>query len=262
MQSLHFWKFDGAGNDFVLIDARTTDPHLSTNEIAQICHRRNGVGADGLMTLHPGPEGFDFEMKYYNSDGNPAEMCGNGARCISVFAYLLGVGEGKETLRFVASDGPHDAVIEQWHNDTRKGVVRLGMRDVADHEVRQVLDGTLLNTGVPHFVVSVRDLDNYNVKEEGCRLRHHQAMGPAGANVNFVEETNGVLHVRTYERGVEDETWACGTGVTACAIALGKHEIKARGGDFKVDFQHTADGYKHVKLIGPVSLNFEGDIVI
>lgn len=262
MQQLHFYKFDGAGNDFVLVDARERDPHLSVMDIAQICHRRFGVGADGLMTLHRGPEGYDFEMKYYNSDGRPAEMCGNGARCISVFAYLLGVGDDAKHLRFMATDGPHEVDIESWDSDTRKGVVRLGMRAVADDEVSQVLDGTLLNTGVPHFVLKVNDLERYDVVGEGRRLRHHPAMGAAGANVNFVElDKSGVLHVRTYERGVEDETLACGTGVTACAIAMGVHKLKALGGDFCVNYSHADGRYGQVQLVGPVSLNFEGDLM-
>lgn len=254
-----FYKFDGAGNDFVLIDARKSDPCLTPEQIAHICHRRFGVGADGLMTLHEGKDEYDFEMRYYNSDGYPASMCGNGGRCIVIFAHMMGVGDGKKELFFRAADGPHHAQILVW--DGVKGVVRLGMRDVPATDVRQVLGGTLLDTGVPHFVQRVMDLDHFDVVGEGRRLRNSPEMGPEGANVNFIkEEPDGVLRVRTYERGVEDETWACGTGVTACAIVTGCHKIDARGGSFEVDYERQSDAYTKVFLTGPVSCNFIGEI--
>lgn len=259
---IKFWKFDGAGNDFVLIDAREHDPQLTPEQIAHFCHRRFGVGADGLMTLHSGDANCDFEMRYYNSDGYPAEMCGNGGRCIVVFAHLLGVACESRHLRFNAADGMHEADITQWNGT--KGVVRLGMRDVPVSEVCQVLGGTLLNTGVPHLVKEVRALDHMDVRSEGRRLRFDAALGPAGANVNFVEpDAEGVLHVRTYERGVEDETWACGTGVTACAMVTGYHRLKTLGGDFCVDYQSPTPNspyYTQVVLQGPVSLNFIGSL--
>lgn len=258
---LQFYKFDGAGNDFVLIDAREHAPRLTPQQIERICHRRFGVGADGLMTLHPCIEGLDFEMRYYNSDGYPAEMCGNGGRCIVVFAHVMGVAQGRRSLTFKAADGIHHADILDW--DGSYGVVRLGMRDVPADEVHAVLDGHLLNTGVPHYVQAVADLDSVDVKSEGCRLRNHPTMGPAGANVNFVQIREGVLHVRTYERGVEDETWACGTGVTACAMVTGCSQIKAKGGDFEVHYDAPTPEcpiYTHVTLTGPVSLNFTGVI--
>ena len=214
-----FYKFDGAGNDFILIDARQHDLQLSQEAIASLCHRRFGIGADGLMTLHDASSDFDFEMRYYNSDGRPAEMCGNGGRCIAVFAHLLGVKGGEKELRFLAPDGPHDAQILSWDSQSRRGMVCLGMKDVAKAEIRPVLDGTLLNTGVPHYVQQVKELSHFDVEREGRRIRHLPDLGPQGANVNFVEPLpNGTLQVRTYERGVEGETWSCGTGVTACAI--------------------------------------------
>lgn len=263
MEKIHFYKFDGAGNDFVIIDARHNSMQLSVDQIANVCHRRLGVGADGLMTLGPNPDGYDFEMQYFNSDGRPASMCGNGARCISVFAYLLGLGRKDGTLRFMASDGAHDAVIQSWDDVLRQGVVMLGMRSVSDTEITHVLDGTLLNTGVPHYVQKVVNLDTFDVVAEGRRLRYHPDLGPDGANVNFVEiAPDGVLHIRTYERGVEDETWACGTGVTASAIATGVGRIKAQGGDFEVTYLHENDCYHNIVLTGPVSLNFEGDIIL
>lgn len=261
--NLPFYKFDGAGNDFVLIDARRQDPGLSVEDIARICHRRFGVGADGLMTLHSAFDGYDFEMRYYNSDGRPASMCGNGGRCIAVFAHLLGVKDGAAELRFLASDGPHDARILSWDGKARRGEVCLGMKDVAKAEIRQVLDGTLLNTGVPHYVQQVRDLADYDVVGEGRRIRHLPELGNEGANVNFVEALpDGTIRVRTYERGVEDETWSCGTGVTACAIVAGRQQVCTAGGNFRVAFTPTATAYTHVRLTGPVSLNFQGCIFV
>lgn len=266
---MKFYKFDGAGNDFVLVDVREHDPHLSCDDVAHICHRRFGVGADGLMTLGNASDEYDFVMHYYNSDGHPADMCGNGGRCIALFAHLLGLGSfsshqaeesGRPQLRFLAADGPHDAVISSWDEASHMGVVQLSMRDVPKNEVSRVLDGCLLNTGVPHYVQKVTDLEHFDVVGEGRRLRHHPDMGPEGANVNFIEEMpDGTLMVRTYERGVEDETWACGTGVTACAIVTGCNHICARGGNFKVSFRSFGDVYTDVQLTGPVSLNFIGE---
>lgn len=317
---VEFYKFDGAGNDFVIIDARNSDPNLSSEDIEHICHRRFGVGADGLMLLCP-PEGeYNFRMKYYNSDGRPADMCGNGGRCIALFAHLLGlstkmkveeddeVNESSQLqyfkntstpklqntpdlspqpsahssqftvhnsqftahssrsiyhLHFVASDGPHHAEIIHWDKMQRKAVVDLSMRDVPKVEMLAVLDGRLVNTGVPHYVQHVENLEHFDVVEEGRRLRHHPDLGPEGANVNFVEEKpDGTLAVRTYERGVEDETWACGTGVTACAIVMNNHNIHTRGGDFHVRFRQASDTYTDVHLIGPASFNFAGEIVV
>jgi diaminopimelate epimerase len=259
---MKFYKFDGAGNDFVIVDAREQVMDLSAETIARICHRRFGVGADGLMLLGSAPEGNDFAMHYYNSNGHPADMCGNGGRCISLFAHLLGMGHrvGEEVrLRFVADDGAHEAAILRWDEEQGQGLVRLGMRDVPTATLRQVLQGCCLNTGVPHYVQRVSDLEHYDVVGEGRRLRHHPDMGPEGANIDFVEPmADGSLLVRTYERGVEDETWACGTGVTACALVTGFHRLRTRGGDFEVTFTATPDSFTAIRLIGPVSYNFNG----
>ena len=259
-----FYKFDGAGNDFVLVDARHDVPELSADSIARICHRRFGVGADGLMLLCSASDEYDFAMRYFNSDGRPADMCGNGGRCIALFAHLLGMGHrvGEEVhLRFVADDGPHEAAILRWDDDCRQGLVRLGMRDVPRSGLRHVLQGSLLNTGVPHYVQQVEDLAHYDVVGEGRRLRHHPDMGVEGANIDFVEpQEDGSLCVRTYERGVEDETWACGTGVTACALVTGIRSIHAKGGDFEVAFTTDNDCYTDVWLTGPVAYNFKGVI--
>ena len=259
---IDFYKFDGAGNDFVLVDARRRSVELSADEIAHLCHRRKGVGADGLMLLCDAADGYDFAMRYYNSDGHAADMCGNGGRCISLFAHLLGMGSRVEDgvrLRFVAADGSHEATILRWDESRGQGLVRLGMRDVPKQGLRHVLQGSLLNTGVPHYVQQVEDLEHYDVVGEGRRLRHHGEMGAEGANIDFIEvQKDGSLCIRTYERGVEDETWACGTGVTASALVTGISRIHARGGDFEVTFNATPDSYVDICLTGPVSYNFKG----
>lgn len=252
---MEFYKFDGAGNDFVVVDNRDGSIRLTEEEIARICHRRFGVGADGLMTLErPESSEFDFEMKYYNSDGRLGSMCGNGGRCIAAFAHVLGFGK---RLHFMGFDGPHDAEVLVW--DGQVGIVRLGMRGVAVGEIRRVLDGWFLDTGSPHYVQRVEDLEHYDVVGEGRRLRQRTDVFPEGANIDFIEDCqDGRLFVRTYERGVEDETWACGTGVTASALVSGNHRLLTRGGDFRVDFDATGTAYDNVWLTGPVSLNFTG----
>lgn len=265
-----FYKFDGAGNDFVVIDNRDGSFRATEEEVAKICHRRFGVGADGLMSLETPPDGYDFEMKYYNSDGRLGSMCGNGGRCIAAFAYLLGVGETtrpqdneiakKVKFHFEGYDGAHDAEVVMWDEKMHVGIVKLGMRNVPVKEVRRCLDGWFLDTGSPHYVQRVNNLEHFDVFGEGRRIRNIKTEFPEGTNVDFIEDLpDGRLFVRTYERGVEDETWACGTGVTACAIVTGNHDIVTRGGDFKVTFDATDTHYKNVNLIGPVALNFIGE---
>lgn len=263
MREIAFYKFDGAGNDFVLVDIREQNPGLNKEDIERICHRRFGVGADGLMTLgRPENESCDFVMTYYNSDGRKASMCGNGGRCIAAFAHVLGVGSnenGKSGYDFMAFDGMHHAEILMWDKESNMGLVKLGMREVSCDEVHRCLDGWFLDTGSPHYVVRVEDLEHYDVVGEGRRLRNMEKLFPEGTNVDFIEDRpDGRLFVRTYERGVEDETWACGTGVTASAIVSGNGRIVTLGGDFKVEFKATGDAYRDVFLTGPVSLNFKG----
>ena len=255
--TLQFYKFDGAGNDFVVVDNRSGQYQLSTDEIARLCHRRFGIGADGLMTLDStDAEGVDFAMHYYNSDGRLGSMCGNGGRCIAAFAHVLGLGR---ELRFEAFDGLHDATIQLWDTDRRLGIVNLGMRPVDVGSVRRCLDGWFLDTGSPHYVQRVDDLEHFDVVGEGRRIRHLADHFPEGTNVDFIEDLpDGRLMVRTYERGVEDETWACGTGVTAAAIVSGNRSLVTRGGDFRVSFDATGSAYNNIRLIGPVSLNYTG----
>ncbi len=251
---MEFYKFDGAGNDFVIVDNRKAHRQFGEDEVALICHRRFGVGADGFMTLEQAENGYDFEMVYCNSDGRVGSMCGNGGRCIAAFAHMLGLGSH---LHFLGYDGPHDADILSWNGHV--GIVSLGMRSVKVHDVSRLLDGWFLNTGSPHYVQRVVDLEHYDVFGEGRRIRNMADFFPEGTNVDFIEDLpDGRLFVRTYERGVEDETWACGTGVTACAIVTGNRRLLTRGGDFRVDFDPTGTAYDNVRLIGPVSLNFKG----
>ena len=260
--NIPFSKFDGAGNDFVVIDNRTETVSLTTDQIARVCHRRMGVGADGLILLGRAGGEYDFAMHYYNSDGQPADMCGNGGRCIAAFAHILGLGANGR-VGFLADDGPHEASVVMWDSQERFGLVTLGMKDVVAKEVVRCLDGWLLNTGVPHYVQRVENLADFDVAWEGRRIRHLPELGPAGANVNFIEDLpDGRLMVRTYERGVEDETWTCGTDVTACAIVTGNRRLRTHGGDFRVDFNPTGTAFTHVRLTGPVSLNFTGELMI
>ena len=252
-----FYKFDGAGNDFVVIDNRDGCFRATEAEVAKICHRRFGVGADGLMTLEAASDGFDFEMKYYNSDGRLGSMCGNGGRCIAAFAHVLGMGK---KLHFKGYDGPHDAEIVMWDEERRLGIVRLGMRSVGSKEVRRCMEGWFFFFFSPHYVQRVSDLEHFDVVGEGRRIRNIAEEFPQGTNVDFIEDLpDGRLMVRTYERGVEDETWACGTGVTACAIVTGCRSIVTKGGDFKVTFDATGERYDNVCLIGPVALNYTGE---
>lgn len=273
---LPFMKFDGAGNDFILINSSNLPHELSQQQVATLCHRRFGIGADGLMTLQHGGAGVDFIMRYYNSDGKEASMCGNGGRCIAIFAHMQGLGRKDpetqhKTLHFVGPDGTHDAEVVVWNEDAGMGIVKLGMRSVARSEIRRIarehprcpvpLDGWFLDTGSPHFVQRVVDLDHYDVVSVGRAIRLLDDLFPGGTNVDFIEDNDdGTLAVRTYERGVEDETYACGTGVTACALISGNQRLRTRGGDFRVTFSPSDDAYADICLTGPVAFNFKGEV--
>ncbi len=256
---MKFFKYQGAGNDFVLIDNR--DLQFNANDtalVAQLCDRRFGVGADGLMLLQQ-RAGYDFEMVYYNADGNPGSMCGNGGRCIVSFAKHLGIID--RSTRFLAVDGEHEATI----NDAADWV-SLKMIDVDG--VNTDGEDFVLNTGSPHYVKIVNNLKELDVFTAGRAIRYNDSYREAGINVNFAEAIEGGYQVRTYERGVEDETLACGTGVTAVAIAMAWHNnqlgelhtpVKAMGGDLTIRFFHLGDGvFKDIYLEGPAKLVFEG----
>jgi len=252
---ISFYKYQGTGNDFVIIDNRNqTFPKSDTNVVAHLCDRKFGVGADGLLLLE-NHDTVDFTMVYYNADGNLSSMCGNGGRCIVHFANHLGIIS--EKARFEAVDGMHDASF------TAAGV-SLKMNDV--FELRKEANCCFLDTGSPHHVEIVNDITNYAVFKEG-RLIREDVYGAEGANVNFVEAKGGnTFAVRTYERGVEDETLSCGTGVTAVAIAMfdmgmtpeHKVTLQTQGGDLVVSFEKTKNGYQNVFLEGPAVQVYKG----
>lgn len=259
MTTIAFNKYQGAGNDFIIIDNRHSifnpdNPAL----IKKLCDRRFGIGADGLILIN-NKTGFDFEMVYFNSDGFVGTMCGNGGRCTADFALKSGIAEKK--LRFMAADGIHYAEPEG-------ELIRLKMNDV--NEVRSIAGNYFINTGSPHYVIFRRDLDNFDVYTEGKKIRLSKDFQPGGTNVNFVEpESNGIF-VRTFERGVEDETLSCGTGVTASAIAsvLSGHfvsspvNVKTRGGNLRVEFDVKGSQISDIWLCGPATFVFEGKIEI
>lgn len=258
---LTFYKYQGTGNDFVMIDNRSQFfPKENTQLIEKLCDRRFGVGADGLILLENHAD-FDFKMVYYNSDGNESSMCGNGGRCLVAFAKQMGVVKNK--AKFEAFDGYHFATIDD------EGIVALQMKDV--DAIKNESNYTFLNTGSPHHVQLVNDLKNLDVKVEGAKIRYSDLYGNAGSNINFVNQlANDIFAVRTYERGVEDETLSCGTGVTAVAIAmhqLGKTknniiDLNVEGGKLKVQFDEDNGSYTNVFLIGPATFVFEGKIEI
>ena len=257
---LHFYKYQGTGNDFVMIDNRLEIFPKNTALIEKLCDRRFGIGGDGLILLENDSD-TDFKMVYYNSDGNESSMCGNGGRCIVAFAKKLGVFENETT--FIAVDGLHFAKI------TEDETVSLQMKNVDDVVIKD--DYVFMNTGSPHYVQMVDDLKDFPVKKAGAEIRYSDLYGNAGSNVNFVEQVNNdTFAVRTYERGVEDETLSCGTGVTAVAIAMfatGKTKSKevnlnVEGGSLKVNFQGEKDNFTNVFLIGPATLVFSGTLEI
>lgn len=255
---INFSKYHGTGNDFILIDNRSLAfPKNDTKLVAKLCNRRFGIGGDGLLLLEDDKDS-DFRMVYYNSDGNLGSMCGNGGRCLAAFAQSLGVVG--DTARFVASDGPHYANISG-------GVISLQMKDVDTIGIHAGY--VFLDTGSPHHIELVDDLKNLDVKARGATIRYGDLYGTAGSNVNFAKpETDGSFSVRTYERGVEDETLSCGTGVTAVAIAmfaLGKTrsdrvKLNVEGGTLEVSFTHDNGKFTNVFLIGPATFVFNGTI--
>lgn len=256
---LHFYKYQGTGNDFILFDNRDGAIKLSRQQIARLCDRHMGIGADGLMLLEH-KTGYDFRMVYYNADGNESTMCGNGGRCITAFARRLGIIN--EHASFTAIDGEHTASINT--NDT----ISLHMSNV--NGIDTFTDYCLLNTGSPHYVHWVSDVQQADVVKEGRSIRHRPDFEPNGINVNFVQRNGDGLKVRTYERGVEDETLSCGTGVTASAIASTGNEtgyfditIETPGGLLEVTFtKNTPTSAEDVILRGAAEFVFEGDISI
>jgi diaminopimelate epimerase len=258
--TISFSKYQGTGNDFILLDNRQQIySGLTQLEIAKYCDRRFGIGADGLMMLNL-KEGYDFEMKYFNADGNQGSMCGNGGRCMVRFAYHLGIH--RSSYHFLASDGEHEAEI-----DDGGGIINLKMQDVTS--LREEDGDFILNTGSPHYIKIVDDVMDYDVVKQGTEIRFNEEFNKEGINVNFVEQAElDEIIVRTYERGVEDETFSCGTGVTASAIVCYHNEVgyndvtvTTRGGKLVVKYDRLNSGhYTNIWLCGPAEKVFEGKI--
>ena len=255
--TIPFSKYHGAGNDFILIDNRENLIKLYTKEIKKLCNRRFGIGADGLMLLERSSD-KDFRMVYFNADGKEGSMCGNGGRCIVAFSKEIGII--KEHDHFGAVDGSHEAFI-------LSDEVNLKMTTIKN--IQKFDNEWFLDTGSPHAVKIVKDINAVNVALEGKKLRFDQRFGKNGTNVNFIEVNNSEIDIRTYERGVEEETLACGTGAVASAIIAHQnnpktstYSIKALGGNLVVSFEKIQDLYTNVWLKGPAVKVFEGKILI
>ena len=266
---LHFTKMNGAGNDFILIDNRTGHVHLDRPQIARLCDRHRGIGADGILLLEKASNHANFRMRYFNADGGEAEMCGNGARCFARFANK--VAGRKEKISF---ETPAGVISAKLAGD----LVTLQMTEPTDLRLKttlRVMDENktvhFINSGVPHVVIPVLQLDDVDVQGAGSAIRHHKMFSPKGTNVNFLEKRGPKqIAVRTYERGVEAETLACGTGIVASALIFAATEnaaspitVIARGGDeLRVGFEKSDTAFRNVTLTGPAEFVFEGSIEI
>lgn len=259
--NIEFYKYQGTGNDFVILDNRSGKyDGLDRGQVKFLCDRRFGIGADGLMLLNLYP-GYDFEMKYYNADGGESSMCGNGGRCLTQFASDIGMTQ--TTYHFLAIDGPHESSIEA------DGKVALKMGDV--NAVTEDHGNFILDTGSPHFVSFQEDVLHMDVSRKGKEIRNSARFKEQGINVNFVEQTQDpdTIIVRTYERGVEDETFSCGTGVTACALVsahndngFNRVEVETRGGKLSVEYTKNGNHFTDIWLQGPARRVFQGSISI
>ena len=263
LMKLVFHKYHGTGNDFILIDNRNNIFNPEERVISSLCHRRFGIGADGLMTLNNHPEA-DFEMKYYNADGREGTMCGNGGRCITAFARFLNIIN--KNTKFLAIDGIHKAKVLAEFGDT--SLISIQMQDVAITDQKE--SWFFLDTGSPHYVEFVDSIDNKDVYNDGKKIRWDKRFQPEGTNVNFVEVSGNSLMVATFERGVEDVTLSCGTGVTASALAESfikgiekdSFDILTYGGELKVRFKKTNDKFTDIWLEGPAERVFSCEIKI
>jgi diaminopimelate epimerase len=267
MPKLNFTKMNGAGNDFVMLDNRDLRLSLDKAAIARICDRHRGVGGDGLIAVEPAANGATFKMRYYNADGGEAEMCGNGARCFARFAGRLAGTTGSVTFETLAGTIGADLLGENvcLAMSTPHSLALDAELMVADEK----LTVHFVNTGVPHAVVFVNDLENADIVRLGRALRHHPHFAPKGTNANFATELpGGGIAIRTYERGVENETLACGTGVCAAALIFSRLtgarspvSVTVRGGEtMQVGFDQDGDSWKNVTLTGPADFVFDGTL--
>jgi len=259
---LSFTKYQGTGNDFIMIDDRKNRFDVDDAIlVARLCHRRFGIGADGLILLRT-VENYDFRMVYFNADGKEGTFCGNGGRCIADFAKRLGIIS--EKARFLAADGTHEAKLKD-------GIVSLKMSNIT--HIEQKSDSFFLNTGSPHYVAFTDDLIRFDVRKNGAEIRYNDRFRREGTNVNFVEmydkSENAHIFVRTYERGVEDETLSCGTGVTASAISAALKglsspvKVRTLGGDLEVSFDKNSEqDFQNVYLSGAAQAVYEGIVEI
>lgn len=256
-QYIKFSKYHGAGNDFIMINCFSQLIELTDDIIFKMCDRRLGIGADGLIILLPS-ENHDFKMKYYNCDGKESTFCGNGGRCIAAFAYQEKIIH--EHTEYEAIDGIHKAYIKKISPENYN--VELTMRDISSYDIDE--KRLIIDTGSPHYVTMVKDLNHLDVKEEGTAIRYDKAISKDGVNVDFMSMDNGKFYIRTYERGVENETLACGTGVTASAIAASlwyggdNIDINTKIAKLNVRFKHEKKSFKDIILSGPVTHVFNG----
>lgn len=254
-----FYKFHGAGNDFIMINLFGCKINLKASDIAHLCDRHLGIGADGLITIEPFQD-VDFRMIYYNSDGFEGSMCGNGGRSAAAFAFFEKITGAKS--EFLAFDGVHQSFVKQ--TDEQLFDVEITMKNVENWELAD--QSLIVNTGSPHYVLKTDKLSDFDVYSNGKRIRYDERFGPKGINVNFMELIGDQIHLRTYERGVENETLSCGTGVTAAAIAASlwykKDEvcITTKGGVLKVSLTKSKHGFTDIVLKGPVEMVFKGEI--
>ncbi|GAC1424020.1 MAG: diaminopimelate epimerase [Flavisolibacter sp.] len=259
---VHFFKYQGTGNDFIILNNKAKQYAFSLQQVKLLCDRRFGIGADGLILLNEDPtRKLDFVMQYYNADGRESTMCGNGGRCLVKFAYDQGMVQ--TNYKFSAIDGSHEAELNT------DGSVSLKMNDVT--EVRSFHGDFVLNTGSPHYVSITNNVMHLDVFKKGQEIRYGHEFGKEGINVNFVEQTEhrDRIIVRTYERGVEDETYSCGTGVTAAALVcfhndngFNRVEVQTKGGDLNVEYDKLGDNYRNIWLNGPAVKVYEGTLTL
>jgi len=255
---IKFFKFHGTGNDFIMLDGRELISLPTPDEIRHLCHRQTGIGADGLIIVKP-VEGFDFDMIYFNADGSLATMCGNGARCAVAFSFLT--GQSGSEVTFKAGDGGHTGILQPLTDNNWMVEISMSNINIPD----KTGEFTEINTGTPHLVILTQDTDAVNVPVEGRKIRYSGPYRANGINVNFLGIGEGRLKVRTYEKGVEDETLSCGTGVTACAAVaalktgINNWIIETRGGLLEVKLKKNINIFENVRLKGPATMVFCGE---